>query len=106
VISVTHDQGLLGYTFTVTVTNSGAAPASWQAVGVQLGGTNLTVTVIGTVVHDILRAPLHCLVAAAGSVTVQPGATSTFDVSVTTVAPGLLGDGVERVELDPTACAG
>lgn len=97
-----QDQGPLQYTLQVSVTNDGGGPAAWHVVALQLSGVSVTVTV-GPVVTDMVKSPVHCLVAADAAVTVAPGGASVFDVTVTTIAGGVLG-GVDALGLDEAPC--
>jgi hypothetical protein len=75
---------LLSYTVNVSITNSAAVGQAWQSVSVLLGGINLVVTAIGSLVDLDLIGTDACATPA-GSATISAGQTLQFSFNVTGV---------------------
>jgi len=105
-LSVTFVQinvTLTSYEVVVTVTNTGNASGHWAVVGAGLTGVNLSISVLGATVTDVVRQGTHCFSPTGSLGTVPAGQSATFRFTVSALLQSLLGT-ITGVALDSAPC--
>jgi uncharacterized protein YndB with AHSA1/START domain len=105
-LSVTFVQTnvtITSYEVVVTVTNTGNASGQWAVVGAGLTGVNLTISVLGATVTDVVRGGTHCFSPTGSLGTVPAGQAATFRFTVSALLQSLLGT-ITGVALDSPPC--